>query len=169
MSELVEEVEHLFACRSRPSFPTHIFVWGEPRLDSGDATAHEPLAEGDPVLFDFGAVWNGYRSDFGRTIPVRRRPSATRRAASCSRRRRPAAPPPGWARSRARSSACREPIEAAGLGDGFRHRMGHGIGLDVHERLFLSVEDETPLETGMTFTDEPSICSTHASACAPRT
>ena len=35
--------------------------------------------------------------------------------------------------------------------------MGHGIGLDVHERPFLSVEDETPLEVGMTFTDEPSI------------
>ena len=55
------------------------------------------------------------------------------------------------------NAACRAPIEAAGLGDGFRHRMGHGIGLDVHERPFLSVEDETPLETGMTFTDEPSI------------
>jgi Xaa-Pro aminopeptidase len=35
--------------------------------------------------------------------------------------------------------------------------MGHGIGLDVHERPFLSVEDETVLEAGMTFTDEPSI------------
>ena len=35
--------------------------------------------------------------------------------------------------------------------------MGHGIGKDVHERPFLSPEDETPLEPGMTFTDEPSI------------
>ena len=35
--------------------------------------------------------------------------------------------------------------------------MGHGIGLDVHERPFLSVEDDTPLAAGMTFTDEPSI------------
>jgi Xaa-Pro aminopeptidase len=55
------------------------------------------------------------------------------------------------------NAACRAPIEAAGFGKGFRHRMGHGIGLDVHERPFLSVEDETPLEAGMTFTDEPSI------------
>ena len=55
------------------------------------------------------------------------------------------------------NAACREPIEATGLGAGFRHRMGHGIGLDVHERPFLSVEDETPLAAGMTFTDEPSI------------
>jgi Xaa-Pro aminopeptidase len=35
--------------------------------------------------------------------------------------------------------------------------MGHGIGLDVHERPFVSEEEETPLEVGMTFTDEPSI------------
>ena len=35
--------------------------------------------------------------------------------------------------------------------------MGHGIGLDVHERPFVSEEEETVLEAGMTFTDEPSI------------
>jgi Xaa-Pro aminopeptidase len=55
------------------------------------------------------------------------------------------------------NAACRAPIEGAGLGEHFRHRMGHGIGMDVHERPFLSEEDETPLEPGMTFTDEPSI------------
>ena len=35
--------------------------------------------------------------------------------------------------------------------------MGHGIGLNIHEWPFISAEDETPLEPGMTFTDEPSI------------
>jgi Xaa-Pro aminopeptidase len=35
--------------------------------------------------------------------------------------------------------------------------MGHCIGMDVHERPFISPEDESPLEPGMTFTDEPSI------------
>jgi Xaa-Pro aminopeptidase len=35
--------------------------------------------------------------------------------------------------------------------------MGHGIGLDVHERPFVSEEEDTLLEAGMTFTDEPSI------------
>jgi Xaa-Pro aminopeptidase len=44
--------------------------------------------------------------------------------------------------------------------------MGHGIGLDVHERPFLSVEDETVLEAGMTFTDEPSIRIEDAVVCA---
>src|SRR5436189_2596273 len=55
------------------------------------------------------------------------------------------------------NAACSAPIEEAGLGEHFRHRMGHGIGMDVHERPFISAEDPTPLEPGMTFTDEPSI------------
>src|SRR5438132_315033 len=55
------------------------------------------------------------------------------------------------------NAACRRPIEEAGLGEHFRHRMGHGIGLDIHERPFISAEEPTPLQPGMTFTDEPSI------------
>ena len=161
MSELVEEVEHQLRVRGSrcPSFPTHIFTWGERRLDSSDAGAHEPLAEGDPVLFDFGAVVDGYCSDFGRTIPCGAPPAGweeARAAMLAAQEAGRAAAVPG-ALAREVNAACRAPIEAAGLGEGFRHRMGHGIGLDVHERPFLSVEDETPLEAGMTFTDEPSI------------
>jgi len=161
MTDLVEEVEHqLRASGSRcPSFPTHIFTWGARRLDSGEATATEPLADGEAVLFDFGAVVEGYCSDFGRTLvcgeppPGYEHAHATMLAAQEAGRQaaRTGAP------ARDVNTACRAPIEAAGLGDGFRHRMGHGIGLDVHERPFLSVEDDTPLEAGMTFTDEPSI------------
>jgi Xaa-Pro aminopeptidase len=161
MSELVEEVEHQLRVRGSrcPSFPTHIFTWGEQRLDSGDATAHDRLREGDPVLFDFGAVVDGYCSDFGRTIPCGEPPAGweeAREAMLAAQEAGRAAAVPG-ALAREVNAACRAPIEAAGLGEGFRHRMGHGIGLDVHERPFLSVEDATPLEAGMTFTDEPSI------------
>lgn len=161
MSELVEEVEHQLHVRGSrcPSFPTHIFTWGELRLDSGDASGHDPLREGDPVLFDFGAALDGYCSDFGRTIPCGEPPEGwdeAREAVLAAQEAGRGAAIPG-ALARDVNAACRAPIEAAGLGEGFRHRMGHGIGLDVHERPFLSVEDETPLETGMTFTDEPSI------------
>jgi len=70
MSELLEEVEHQLRIRGSrsPSFPTHIFTWGERPLDTGDATATEPLPDGEAVLFDFGAVVDGYCSDFGRTV-----------------------------------------------------------------------------------------------------
>ena len=102
---------------------------------------------------------DGYCSDFGRTV-VAGEPSAELvdaydvmlAAAEAGR----AACRPG-ALALEVNSACRGPIEEAGLGEHFRHRMGHGIGLDIHELPFLSTEDETPLEPGMTFTDEPSI------------
>lgn len=161
MTDLVEEVEHQLRSRGSrcPSFPTHIFTWGAHRLDSGDATAAEPLGEGEAVLFDFGAVVEGYCSDFGRTLLCGEPPPGYEEARAAMRNAQEAgreAARPG-ALARDVNAACRAPIEAAGLGAGFRHRMGHGIGLDVHERPFLSVEDETPLEAGMTFTDEPSI------------
>jgi Xaa-Pro aminopeptidase len=110
-------------------------------------------------MFDFGAVHRGYCSDFGRTIVAGEPPEGYLEAydvmlaaqeAGC------AALVPG-ALARDVNAACRAPIEEAGFGPAFRHRMGHGIGLDVHERPFLSPEDETVLEAGMTFTDEPSI------------
>ena len=161
MTDLVEAVEHELRARGSrcPSFPTHIFTWGERRLDSDGPGAHEPLREGEVVLFDFGAVWHGYCSDFGRTVPCGEPPAdydeVIRVMLEAQEAGRAAAVPGALAREV--NAACRGPIEAAGLGEGFRHRMGHGIGLDVHERPFLSVEDETPLEAGMTFTDEPSI------------
>jgi len=161
MIDLVEAVEHELRARGSrsPSFPTHIFTWGERRLDSGGPGALEPLHEGEVVLFDFGAVHEGYCSDFGRTVPCGEPPAeyerVTRVLLEAQEAGRAAAVPGAFARDV--NAACRAPIEEAGLGDGFRHRMGHGIGLDVHERPFLSVEDETPLEAGMTFTDEPSI------------
>jgi Xaa-Pro aminopeptidase len=54
-------------------------------------------------------------------------------------------------------AATRQVIVDAGLGEWFRHRTGHCIGLDVHEQPFISEEDDTPLEAGMTFTIEPSV------------
>jgi Xaa-Pro aminopeptidase len=162
MLDLLEEVEHeLRVLGSRtPSFATHIFTGlGPDELDSGTATAREPIGEGTSVMFDFGAVVDGYCSDFGRTIYCGDPPDDYRDAYETML----AAQEAGRAASRSGVSAaevnaaCRAPIEEAGLGEHFRHRMGHGIGLDVHEKPFISAEDETPLEPGMTFTDEPSI------------
>ena len=128
-------------------------------LDSSTGTARTPVTEGTPVLFDFGGVVDGYCSDFGRTV-VAGQPSAEFVDAydvmlAASEAGRLACRPGALAREV--NEACRGPIDTAWLGEHFRHRMGHGIGLDVHERPFLSPEDETPLEAGMTFTDEPSI------------
>ncbi|HEY8316917.1 MAG TPA: Xaa-Pro peptidase family protein [Gaiellaceae bacterium] len=162
MADLVEAVEHeLRVAGSRcPSFTTHIFTGlGEDDLDSGTATARRAVTEGTSVMFDFGGVVDGYCSDFGRTIYCGEPPADyleiydVMLAAQDAGRAAASAGTP----AREVNAACRKPIEDAGLGEHFRHRMGHGIGMDVHERPFISTEDETPLRPGMTFTDEPSI------------
>ena len=159
MRELQEDIEHELSIRGSrcPSFPTHIFSWlGH---DSSDHTGMEPIADGECVMFDFGGVHSGYCSDFGRTVVAGEPPAGYLDAYAVmleAQEAGRAALVPG-AIARDVNAACRAPIEAAGFGGAFRHRMGHGIGLDVHERPFLSPEDDTVLEAGMVFTDEPSI------------
>jgi Xaa-Pro aminopeptidase len=162
MLELAEAVEHelLAAGSLTPSFPTHIFTGlDDDSFDSHTATGRTPIPRNTSVMFDFGGVVDGYCSDFGRTVYCGEPPQdflggydvmlAAYEAGKAAAK--PAAP------AREVNAACRAPIEEAGLGEAFRHRMGHGIGKDVHERPFLSAEDETPLEPAMTFTDEPSL------------
>ncbi len=160
--ELAEQVDHeLLRAGSRcPSFPTHILTgFGEDDFDSGEPSGRKPIPDGTSVMFDFGGVVDGYSSDFGRTVfcgeppPDYRETYEVLLAAQEEGRRALAAGTP----AREVNAACRRPIEEAGLGAYFRHRMGHGIGMNVHERPFISTEDGTPLEAGMTFTDEPSI------------
>ncbi|HXE92704.1 MAG TPA: M24 family metallopeptidase, partial [Gaiellaceae bacterium] len=162
MAELAEAVEHeLRRAGSRcPSFTTHMFTgFAEGDYDSGLETAWEPVPEGTSIMFDFGGVVDGYCSDFGRTIYCGDPPDDYREAYEVMLAAYEAGRAAAAAGTRAAdvNAACRAPIDAAGLGEHFRHRMGHGIGMDVHERPFLSEEDQTPLEPGMTFTDEPSI------------
>jgi Xaa-Pro aminopeptidase len=162
MAQLNEAVEHeLRAAGSRtPSFATHTFTGlGDGELDSGTETAHKPMPDGTSVMFDFGGVVDGYCSDFGRTIYCGDPPRDYREVYDIMLAAYDAGRAAAAAGTTAAdvNAACRAPIEEAGLGEHFRHRMGHGIGMDVHERPFLSDEDHTPLEQGMTFTDEPSI------------
>ncbi len=54
-------------------------------------------------------------------------------------------------------AAARGVIAEAGYGQYFIHRVGHGLGLDVHEEPYLVGGNETPLRAGMVFSDEPGI------------
>ena len=119
IATLVEEIEHALRVRGSrcPSFPTHIFTWGERRLDSGGRDRRSTaLREGEVVLFDFGAVVDGYCSDFGRTIPCGEPPAGYEEARAAmleaQEAGRQAAKPGVLARDV--NAACRAPIEAAG-------------------------------------------------------
>jgi Xaa-Pro dipeptidase len=54
-------------------------------------------------------------------------------------------------------AAARRVIEKAGYGEYFTHRLGHGLGIDVHEPPYMVAHNRTVLEPGMTFTSEPGI------------
>ncbi|HTX00733.1 MAG TPA: M24 family metallopeptidase, partial [Acidimicrobiales bacterium] len=123
------------------------------RLSSG------ALTPGLGISFDFGAVVGGYCSDFGRTVHIGATTKEYERVydvVMAAQAAGIAAVRPGVTASSV-DRATRQVIVDAGLGEWFKHRTGHCIGLDVHEKPFISEEDETPLEEGMTFTIEPSV------------
>jgi Xaa-Pro aminopeptidase len=110
-----------------PSFPTHIFTWGERRLDSGGRATSTRCATARSSSSTSARSGLGYCSDFGRTVPCGE-PSAEYEGIElvlleAQEAGRAAARPGALARDV--NAACRAPIESAGLGDGFRHRMGH--------------------------------------------
>ncbi|MCY4630527.1 MAG: Xaa-Pro peptidase family protein [bacterium] len=160
--ELGEEVNyHLLRLGARTwSFDTA--VWSMGPGDDRDANvriSQQALRGGNGISFDFGAVIEGYCSDFGRTIHIGDPDAEYRRVYEIVMAAQQAgidAVRPGVTAA-AVHRATRQVIVDAGYGDWFRHRTGHCIGLDVHEEPFISPEDETPLEAGMTFTIEPSV------------
>ena len=54
-------------------------------------------------------------------------------------------------------AAARTVIQEAGYGPYFTHRLGHQIGLDVHEPGDVSAVHDAPVQPGMTFSIEPGI------------
>jgi len=160
--DLAEEVNyHLLRLGARTwSFDTA--VWSMGPLDERDATVRislNPLTEGTGVSFDFGSVFESYCSDFGRTIHVGEPNDEYRfvyETVMAAQRAGIEAVRPGVTAAEV-DHATRRVIVASGYGEWFRHRTGHCIGLDVHEEPFISEEDATPLESGMTFTIEPSV------------
>lgn len=124
---------------------------------------HEPdgtrLAPGDVVLFDVGCRQNEYCADmtrtfvFGEPTPKQREVHDTVRRANEAAR---ALVRPG-ARFCDIDRAARQVIEDAGYGPYFTHRLGHQIGLDVHEPGDVSATHDAPVKPGMCFSIEPGI------------
>jgi Xaa-Pro aminopeptidase len=112
------------------------------------------------ILFDMGAVYNGFCYDFGRTV-LFGEPDAEYqhiyKLVLDSQAAGIVAMRAGQVTAAEVDAAARAVITEAGYGETFRHRLGHGIGMDVHEPPFLTVDDHTALQEGMLFTVEPSI------------
>lgn len=142
------------------SFDTAVWSMGPKNSrDASDRRTSNPIEGGMGVSFDFGSVIDGYCADFGRTIYVgdpTPEYEKVYRLVMDAQAAGIAAVKPGVLASEVHK-ATRDVIVEGGYGDWFRHRTGHCIGLDVHEYPYISEEDDTPLEVGMTFTIEPSV------------
>jgi Xaa-Pro aminopeptidase len=130
------------------------------------ASPHHELSDrvvedGDVVVVDIGgATATGYRSDCTRTYAVGREPGAEvtewYAVLQAAQAAATAAVRPGVTAEQV-DAAAREVIAAAGWGEYFIHRTGHGIGLDTHEAPYIVAGNALPLAPGMAFSVEPGI------------
>jgi Xaa-Pro aminopeptidase len=118
------------------------------------------LARGDAVVVDIGGTMpSGYCSDCTRTYVIGAPPppfAAYYQVLKDAQDAACAAVRPGVS-AEAVDAAAREPITAAGYGEHFVHRTGHGIGLECHEDPYIVAGNAEPLEQGMAFSIEPGI------------
>ncbi len=123
------------------------------------AMGRRPLQRGDLLLFDFGACVDGYRSDITRTFVVGKAAKEASKIYDLVLQANEvgiAAVAAGKTGVDVDATA-RKIIADAGYGDRFGHGLGHGIGLEVHERPSLSPLSKDTLAAGMVATVEPGI------------
>jgi len=164
LSEGITEFELSYICTSRmrelggvPQFATVLFGAKSalPHGSSGDLK----LKKGDVVLVDAGCSVNGYFSDITRTV-VYGVPSEKQiriwnlvyKANRCAIEN----VKPGVTCESVDLSA-RSIIESEGFGEYFIHRLGHGLGLQVHEHPYIVKGNKLELKPMMVFTIEPGV------------
>lgn len=155
------EIERLFETHgcSCPSFPGECIVLG-PNSGPIFGMNYDKIEKGYTVAFDFGGMYQGYCSDFGRTVFVGepdkeliRYHELVMKAQSDAMEALKSGPCTG----QMLNDIAHGVMDEAGVGPNFIHRLGHCIGKDVHERPFIAPGEQTVLKPGMTFTVEPSI------------
>ncbi|WP_455352048.1 M24 family metallopeptidase [Streptomyces sp. SYSU K217416] len=117
------------------------------------------IGDGDMVVLDFGGLMHGYGSDISRTVHVGAPGAEEQRVHNVVRAAQQAAfeaVRPGIACQEV-DRVARAVITAAGYGERFIHRTGHGIGVTTHEPPYMIEGEEQPLVPGMCFSIEPGV------------
>lgn len=112
------------------------------------------------LLLDYGAFLDGYASDMTRTVWIGKKPApkfleiynvvldAVRITEDKAK--------PGM-KGKEIDALARDYISKKGYGDYFGHGLGHGVGVEVHEKPGVHPKSEDIVEPGMVFTIEPGI------------
>lgn len=120
---------------------------------------HNKVQKGDMVLFDLGVIYEGYCSDITRTVAFGEPTAAQKEiydTVLAANEGAIAEIKPGVTAAHLDKTA-RDIITNAGYGEYFPHRLGHGLGISVHEFPDISGANDMKLEENMVFTIEPGI------------
>jgi len=143
---------------SGPAFPS-IVSFGANSAMPHHSPDNSKLKTGDTIVIDYGGSYNGYASDSTRTFFWKKEDPEMHTILDVVREANETV------RKEARSttkysemdSLARKIIAEAGYGDKFIHRLGHGLGIQVHEPPFLVGTDTRTMITNSVFTIEPGI------------
>lgn len=147
----------------------HVGFPGETNCQTGPYSAlphgsimPQVIKENELVLLDDGCTVEGYQSDISRAFVYGKPSEKMLRVFDIIHKAQAAAlatARPGL-ECQAVDAAARKVVTDSGYGPGYRtfpHRVGHGIGMDMHEWTYLVKGNTTKLKSGMTFSDEPGI------------
>jgi Xaa-Pro aminopeptidase len=117
------------------------------------------IARDEIVLCDFGGTMNGYCSDITRCVYTGKPASDVAQAYAVLFEAQAAGVAAGVVGANCEDvdSAARSVIDAAGFGEYFVHRTGHGIGMEAHEEPYMVSGNLLPIAAGYAFSVEPGI------------
>jgi Xaa-Pro dipeptidase len=159
-AEIVAVIESTMKAHgaSKASFSTIVLSGEKSALPHG-SPGSRTIQPGDFVLLDLGAVYEGYCSDITRTVVVGEPTEQQREiyeVVLAANLAGIAATRPGQP-VKAVDAAARDLITERGYGEYFNHRVGHGLGIEVHEFPSIHGKNEQQLVPGMVFTIEPGV------------
>ncbi len=129
--------------------------------DAINRFSQKTVQKGCSLAFDFGIILDGYCSDFGRTIYIgepSKKQQEIHKVVMDSQAAAIKAMKAGQITAEGLDKVARDYIYNAGyVNNEFFHRLGHGIGIDVHEYPYLNYGYTEVLQENMMFTIEPSI------------
>ena len=158
--DVADEIENLLRRKGATSsgFPL-IVAEGSHSSQPHHHSSIDKKVKFSPLLIDAGAIYEDYNSDLTRTFAnhtISKKFKTIFKIVEEAQERAFCAIKPG-AKASEIDSAARNFIADAGYGEFFGHGLGHGIGLEVHEKPIISAKNDTVLKPGMVFTIEPGI------------
>lgn len=159
--EVAREIDYQMLLKGAEgtSFNTNILVKG-PNVKENGGSGFTVLSAGCHVAFDFGCIFDGYCNDFGRTIYIGEPNDELikiHKLIMNAQKDGIEAMIPNKITAEQVDKLVRDIIADGGYTKEYSQRLGHGIGIDVHEYPYLSIGYSNLLQENMTFTVEPRV------------